>query len=363
LRLGLAKYTILCSLLMAVFVAPAFGFDEAVPPTGRTCSECHGLDDGETTATIQTVRPRQGPHGGYTTGTQKCQTCHTIHNAPLGSTILLPAPSIRDTCLTCHDGTGGKGVYGTLAARGVEATSGHRIEWTNLVPGGDPAGGAQAKTFLGVGGLLTCSDCHNPHGADTVQPFTGDRIRVSAPQAFPTTDPATVVKTDRLLKRRPTTATRSVDVYGSDWCASCHQGRLLASHPATNHPVTSNPTNTAGVHYDRIRRVAGANTTSTVWGTLGASNRGFVMPTSTVPPRQAPICQQCHEDPRSVGNDPARPQQISTLGGFNEEFRITAADGAVATDNPRFQVFPHESAVPRLLVEDFDSLCLNCHSP
>ena len=359
----MAKYTILCSLLMAVFVAPAFGFDETVPPTGRTCSECHGLDVGETTLTVQSVRPRQGPHGGYTTGTQKCQTCHTIHNAPLGSTILLPAHSIRDTCLTCHDGTGGKGVYGTLAARGIEATSGHRIEWTNLVPGGDPAGGAQAKTFLGVGGLLTCSDCHSPHGADAVRPFTGDRIRASAPQAFPTTDPAAVVKTDRLLKRRPTTATRSVDVYGSDWCASCHQGRLLASHPATNHPVTSNPTNTAGVHYDRIRRVAGANTTSTVWGTLGASNRGFVMPTSTVPPRQAPICQQCHEDPRSVGNDPARRQQISTLAGFNEEFRITAADGAVATDNPRFQVFPHESAVPRLLVEDFDSLCLNCHSP
>lgn len=361
--MGLAKYTILCALLLTVFVAPAFGFDEVSPPTGRACSECHGLDVGETTLTVQSVRPRQGPHGGYTSGTQKCQTCHTIHNAPLGSIMLLPAPSIRDTCVTCHDGTGGKGVYGTLAARGVEATSGHRIEWTNLVPGGGSTGGAQAKTFLGMGGLLTCSDCHSPHGVDTVQPFTGDRIRVSAPQAFPTTAPAETTATARLLKRRPTTATRSVDVYGSDWCAACHQGRLLASHPATNHPITSNPTNTAGVRYDWIRRVSAANTASTEWGTLGASNRGFVMPTQTVPPRQAPICQQCHEDPRSVGNDPARPQRISTLAGFNEEFRITAADGAVATDNPRFQMFPHESAVPRLLVEDFDSLCLNCHNP
>jgi len=362
LGLRVTKYSVVFVLLMTILAAPATAYDEVTPPTGRGCPQCHGLDEGETTLTIQTLRPRRGPHGGYTTGTQNCQTCHTIHDAPLGSIMLLPAPSIRDTCLTCHDGTGGKGVYGTLAARGIEATSGHRIEWTNVIPGGSSTGGSAVKTFLGGGGLLTCSDCHSPHGADTVQPFTGDRIRVSAPQAFPTTHPAAAVKTDRLLKRRPTTATQSVNVYGTNWCGACHIGRLSGAHPATSHPVA---TDAANVHYDRVVRVSAPNTTSVVWGTLGASNRGYVMPTSTASPpgRQFPICQQCHEDPRSVGNDPARRQQISTLGGFNEEFRITAADGTVATDNPRFQMFPHESAVPRLLMETGDNLCLNCHDP
>jgi len=362
LTLGIraARLTLLCTLSVVIFAAPALAYDEMIPSTGRTCPECHGLDETETTGTVQAIRPRKGPHGGYSTGTQKCQTCHTIHGAPFGSIMLLPAATIRDTCLTCHDGTGGRGVYGTLAARGIEATSAHRIEFTNVVPGGALTGGAETRTFLASGGLLTCSDCHSPHGTDTVQPFTGDRVRISTPHAFPATHPADVVKTDRLLKRRPTTATQSVDVYGSEWCGACHWGRMYGSAGVVNHPVS---TQTIGVYYDRVVRVSGPNTISVEWGSLGASNRGYVMPTATASPpgRQFPICQQCHEDARSVGNDPARRQQISTLGGFNEEFQITAADGAVATDNPRFQVFPHESANPRLLIETGNSLCLNCH--
>jgi hypothetical protein len=36
-----------------------------------------------------------------------------------------------------------------------------------------------------------------------------------------------------------------------------------------------------------------------------------------------------------------------------------AADGAY--DNPRFQNFPHETTNSRMLVEEYDDLCLNCH--
>ncbi len=104
--------------LLAILVAatPALAYDELSPSTGKTCVECHGADEGWTSTT--TVEPtRKGPHGGYTTGTQKCATCHTIHMAPAGSVMLLPAATIKDTCNSCHDGTGGNGVYGVVEAR------------------------------------------------------------------------------------------------------------------------------------------------------------------------------------------------------------------------------------------------------
>jgi hypothetical protein len=47
---------------------------------------------------------------------------------------------------------------------------------------------------------------------------------------------------------------------------------------------------------------------------------------------------------------------------------VTAADGRVSTDNPRFQNFPHETTGYRMLVEAtttayYDDLCINCHGP
>ncbi len=275
------------------------------------------------------------------------------------SVILLPAATIRDTCNSCHDGTGGKGVYGVLESQGVTVTAAHRIEETDLVPGGSQAGTEETRTFS-ADGLLTCSDCHSPHDNNTVEPFTGDRIRESEAASFPADPPSMAVKTNRLLKQRPTSGTTDTPVYGSDWCGACHTGRLYGSAGVYNHPVE---TQTAGVHYDSILRVTGPNTSDVQTGTLGASNYGYVMPTSTPDPpgRRYPICQQCHEDARSVGNDPAQPQRISTLNGFDEEFTITAADGSVTSDNPRFQVFPHESGTSRFLVETTDSLCTNCH--
>jgi len=37
-------------------------------------------------------------------------------------------------------------------------------------------------------------------------------------------------------------------------------------------------------------------------------------------------------------------------------------DGWAEGDNPRYQVFPHESDNPSFLVETDDDLCLNCHT-
>ncbi|MDP2182336.1 MAG: cytochrome c3 family protein [Actinomycetota bacterium] len=360
LRVCMVALTALCA------ASPVFAYDELTPSTGKNCPECHGLESGVASPTVAPTRT--GPHGGYSTGTRKCQTCHTIHKAASGGTKLLPAATIKATCESCHDGSGGNGVYGVLVARSVTPAARHRIGATNVVPGGDAVGGGSAtRTFsdkvTDPAGYLTCSDCHSPHAANTVATFTGDRWRRAG-------DNPTSVLTNRLLKKRPTSAPADVATYGAGWCAGCHQGRKYVSGGSVvNHPVEVE-TGTPGVdyfNYENVVRVTGPNTstTETTLKTLGYNNLGYVMPL----PRSAkqtghyPICQQCHEDARSVGNDPAQKQRISTLNGFNEVFTITQADGNASTNNPRFQTFPHESANARFLIETDDSLCLNCHTP
>jgi predicted CXXCH cytochrome family protein len=365
LTLRVTAALILALLFSLLAASTALAYDELSPSTGKTCVECHGAEEGSTSTT--TVSPtRKGPHGGYTTGTQKCATCHSVHAAP-SSILLLPAATIKDTCNSCHDGTGGKGVYGVVFARtGDSPGAQHRVETTSSIPGGDAAtGGSREATFSAANGYMTCSDCHSPHDSNTVDAFVGDRYRASTGESLEGTP------TNRLLKRRPTSAPQSWETtsYGSSWCGGCHLGRL-ENETIHNHPVE---TETAGFDYDNVVRVTGAETTSTELGTLGANNYGYVMPDPRSPLQdgKGPICQQCHEDGRSVGDDVLNyPQQISTSNGYDERWSVTTTDGANApeasvpgTDNPGFQTFPHESWNSYLLIEENDDLCLNCHAP
>ncbi|MHB1340749.1 MAG: hypothetical protein ACYCX5_03205 [Coriobacteriia bacterium] len=309
------------------------------------CSVCHGI------AAPTTATPT-GPHGGYTATSNKCAACHSVHVAPAGGVALLPSSTILGTCQTCHDGTGGKGVYGVLAARSVVVTASHSIETTTVIPGGSIAtGGSSTGVFSGTGNTLTCSDCHSPHGASVVAAFTGDRARGSV---------SVTIQTNRLLKQLPTTATTSTAVYGSDWCGGCHKGRVSGSGTTGNHPVDSKATTTTPFYYENIARVTGTNTQATELGTLGRNNFGYVMPDGPRTAQQGahyPICQQCHEDVRSLGD--VSPQVIAPA----ETYSVTTTDGTTPTNNPRFQVFPHESQNVAFLIETDDDLCLNCHAP
>ncbi len=309
-------------------------------PRNPNCIECHGVSN------PASGNESFGPHSGYLTTTNKCAACHTVHNAPAGGILLLPAATIKGTCETCHDGTAGGGVYGVLAARipAVTVAAAHDIDQTNLVPGGASSGGSATSAFSGTSGNLTCTDCHAPHSASVVDPFTGDRAR-AYPQ-YQLIGP--VVTSSRLLRQQPVSATTSTTSYGSDWCGGCHVGRLSGSGMANNHPVESsaNPPGVGSVFTYQSVALFGGGT-----GTLGQSNLGYKMADPRVGAQVGhdPICQQCHEDARNV----------------DAAFSITDTDGKVVTDNPRFQTFPHESPVASFLVEDgtTDGFCLNCHSP
>jgi hypothetical protein len=75
----------------------------------------------------------------------------------------------------------------------------------------------------------------------------------------------------------------------------------------------------------------------------------------------APICQQCHEDSRSIGTLEELSPGVYGGDAADAIIAINSADGFVSSDNPRFQNFPHETLNNRMLVENDDDLCLNCH--
>lgn len=364
---------------LAIAASPAYAYKEStttVLPAGTpsySCPTCHSLEAGATSPTVASrsvpstwtwdteagtnVGTRKGPHGGYTPGTQKCQSCHDVHDAP-SSVSLLPQATVLATCNTCHDGTGGGGVYGVIKFRtGTNPVAQHRIEVADgtggkkmVVPGGDAATGASVETsFTGTNASLTCTDCHSPHNSKTVKPFRGDRRR-----SITDTTTANTVATNRLLLARPTSATTTATEYGSDWCEACHKGRHSQTTSMGNHPVADSVT-AANWYYRRVEVLTGYNTSvrSATPTDLGGSNLGFVMPE----PRGSqpyPICQQCHADVRQIG-DVTQFQVDSVQESF------TVSPDGVSGGNPKFQVFPHESQNPSFLVETYDDLCLNCH--
>jgi len=378
----LLKTCILTLALLSISAIPAFAYQESSTNTNpsatpaSSCPSCHSLESGVSSPTVGSrvgqaseaesgtaVGSRKGPHGGYTSGTQKCQTCHMIHNAE-NNLALLPKATVRATCETCHDGTGGGGVYGVIKQRtgfdpaqlvaGETQGGVHRIDVVNgngkvVVPGGNTDGSSLETTFTGEAGGLTCTDCHSPHNANTVAAFIGDRKRSTADTTSAT------IKTSRLLKKRPTSSVTTAAAYGSDWCEACHKGRHSQASSMGNHPA-ADATTAPGWNYGRVELLNGFGTSArsaTPTG-LGGSNFGYVMPE----PRGAqpyPICQQCHEDGRNVG-DAVQFQLTSATESFT-----VSVDGTTAA-NPRFQNFPHETMNESFLIESYDDLCLNCHA-
>lgn len=324
----------------------------AVNDGSNGCLDCHGPP-------LFGATPQfgAGPHAGYTTGSERCGLCHNVHDAAASGFALLPRSTVTAVCNTCHDGTGGKGVYYTILARTGRAAGGmHSVDETNVIPGGSATtGGSLTATFAGPSGTMTCTDCHNPHDANTVAEFIGDRRRV--PYTTTARESWQVVSSDRLLKAHPNSVVTTVTDYGSDWCLACHKGRM-SQGSVHNHPVDAKVLRSDSFTYQNAAVLASdATTTTTVMGSLGGTNRGYLMPDPRTSQQgtHGPLCQQCHSDTRST---------VGTMTGSAagaQPFSVSL-DGTVAATYPRFQNFPHETENAELLVETGDSLCANCHA-
>ena len=355
-------------VLAAVFLFPAaaFAYNEGGTVTSSltACTACHGATAGSpTTGTVDTSR--SGPHGNYTTTSSKCGVCHSVHQA--SSANLLPAATASAACATCHDGTGGNGVYGVILARtGLPPAAQHRVDTTNIVPGGSATtGGAASMAFSGPGNTMSCDDCHSPHAALVVTAFTTDRLRTAS---YETTWNGNIrgFVSSALLKQRPGAYTGTpIMEYGSNWCGACHQGRLVNVGVSHTHPVESTATAVTPTYNYRNLPIMSTDASggTVALGAMGRTNRGLLMlnpggARSGLQVGHLPICQQCHADPRDVGNLAADGATAKVT-----PFAVTSPNGGTLTDNPRFQVFPHESTSTAFLVEQNDGLCINCHAP
>jgi len=258
----------------------------------NNCAKCHG---GKKDGTGYKTRQR-GPHGGYTTQTKNCQTCHTIHyvgpstSAYANGKLLLPGATVTAVCNYCHDLTAtAQGPYNMGGVNsldtqrtidgtptGTKRVAAHRVvgltvygqTWSNPynnIPGGDNTTGGGAAIRTGAGSVnpaqgrlsttnFTCDSCHTPHGVAgaTVKSYLGDsHVKNGVTQLYsgntavdgvlPYIDWMEAVDynlTNRLLKKTPNGVTYSVyNEYNAGWCASCHEGRDNNHGGALNHPV------------------------------------------------------------------------------------------------------------------------------
>lgn len=175
--------------VVALAAAPAFaeGYNSdqgGLDPNGGQGIYVRTPVSGSTTQ----VASFSGPHGGYTTTTNKCQDCHSTHYA-YGSYKLLRANEAEAACDYCHGGGGGSTInvqmdnqyrdggfdpYGadglhtesdeaSMAASAIASDSmgpgtGHTLGYEGLAPADiEPAYTAGDAGFA-------CFSCHSPHG-------------------------------------------------------------------------------------------------------------------------------------------------------------------------------------------------------
>ena len=393
-KIALVAVMAVCMVLLTAGVALAAhgaSGDRTGYASAGGCTGCHADSEKHTF----------GPHGGYTSTSNKCQLCHQVHDA--GSARLLPGQTVTDACQHCHDitGTDTAPYYASdlpNPAYGSDVKAAHRVFGTvngfvyndeygsTTIPGGDATSGGDATLdTTGQGALsgtdFTCNSCHTPHAvaANTVGIYLGES-HVKQTSKDMDAGQMKIFLTNRILKK----TVNGVDTggtYGTEWCASCHQGRDNMGD-AFNHPVDE-----SGLGYDMlgaamptgVNFINGSDETTVVnktylfidsngtpagdadisddprsnkWYAMESTdpvNGDAVRPDGFVPFADydgglGPSCQQCHASPRNVDG--------AFWAGFD-----TAGDGA-----PSRGTFPHLSTNPSLLIEAGDDFCTNCHN-
>jgi hypothetical protein len=209
-------------LMSGVAIAAVSGFDteddwNPAGPTYRT----PGLTDGTNTDSRGASdglwdSGENSPHAGYLSSTNKCEVCHSPHQAGVfgdtdytsykllyGSTDA--AAGATDACSYCHV-SGSLGIIDVYNPSGAYTIrGGHEMESTTDIP--DSMWGVGAETF-------DCSDCHSVHSANALDfgPSPGNYEYILK------TNPSWGTS------QAPTASTATTDSAKSKtgFCAACH---------------------------------------------------------------------------------------------------------------------------------------------
>jgi DmsE family decaheme c-type cytochrome len=119
---------------------------------GQPCEACHGPGSihAESADAKDIFNPAKQPAG---TADARCLSCHLNTPTPVGR---LNGGHARDTvaCASCHS------IHGEPKREALNCTSCHGNNWAQF---NQPMGHKLGKN------LMSCVDCHNPHGGITVQ--------------------------------------------------------------------------------------------------------------------------------------------------------------------------------------------------
>lgn len=400
----------LAILLMFALTGVAFAVNSHLPSGDRkmeiksdNCAECHAG------GTLHT----SGPHGGYSSTTDKCQSCHDIHGSAENS-VLLMGTNLTAACQYCHDLTATwAGPYNMTGV--VSVKSAHRVVGVDVysykdseghmndslttgittIPGGNWYDGSEgtlntAEQGQLSGNVFTCNSCHTPHGVQTVNNYLGES-EIKHYEDF--SGNQYLYMTNRLLKQRPNVSSSVYMEYNGSWCASCHMGRDNRIVKHSNHPVNTfthnsndkySALNDAGKPYFpayqflAIAKEKGWLTTSIA--SAVSDNKIQISGSGAEATRDLRANTQYrltdkdfgnNEDPRDDADGYAE-DDVSTsdspyeYGPACQQCHGSARDVDTlfgALTNPARGSFPHVSVNKALLVEEGDDFCTNCHNP
>lgn len=187
------------------------------------------------------IRSYQGPHGGYTTTTNKCKDCHAVHMAS-GSFMLMRSDTRQNACDFCHSGGGG-------SALNIQMDNAYDAE--GLIPSNsDGQGTGHTMGYQGLSPLdvkpaywdtlgVACFDCHSPHGASerVLTTFADPGRRTGSSRVW------AVYSGTALLETSADPAGIELATYaggsGSYWGVSVDAGNIasVANGAVTSHPI------------------------------------------------------------------------------------------------------------------------------
>lgn len=217
------------------------------------------------TIQAQTSGASQGiPHGGFTSGTNKCKSCHAVH-AATGTYKLLRSNDLATACDYCHVGG--------------SAITTKKVYVASTYQGEHNIGANIATPDRGTGTLvnaneLDCKDCHSgaPHGtnsnADMLVAGTLDAVCTSCHEA-------NAAGSDSHVLDGSPDNTRAWSA--SDNCRDCHSGT------STDSDIFPHRTN--GLNFLRNTYTNGASTTTnldSVCGDCHTQNGSFTAYTTGV---------------------------------------------------------------------------------
>ena len=283
--------------------------------------------------------PTANPHGGYSSTSNKCKTCHAVHLAEGPFRLLRGATGAADECDYCH----GDGGHASTIVK-ADTEEGHTMGWPAIAAGGtgDPSRPPDDSDVTAPAVQLAysvdlnpfrCGACHSPHDNNTVT-FTG-------------------AGSSKLLKKDPDggeslywdpDAVEPI-LTKSRWCSDCHSAnygaqddeKTVGGQPRYGHDVVHDGggalapephnNNLTSFPYPCAQSDCHDGTTP-----LGDPNDGV---------NNGPTCEQCHQS-----------------DGFPHSQSDNSGGGTTSRDMlyEERQLTPMDSGT-----DDLDSVCQDCH--